>query len=184
MPAHVFIATSLDGYIARPDGGIDWLPQPSGDTAADDHGYSAFTAGIDAIVMGRNTYEMVLTFGAWPFEKPVVVLSSGEVRIAPELAGRIVAMAGEPAETVAACAARGWQHLYIDGGVTIQRFLRAGLIDRLIVTRVPVVLGTGLPLFGAVDGDVRFTHVRTQAYPSGLVQSEYRAAAGGPAQGA
>ncbi|WKW11538.1 dihydrofolate reductase family protein [Pseudogemmatithrix spongiicola] len=175
MPAHVFIATSLDGYIARLDGGIDWLPQPSGDADVDDHGYSAFMAGIDAIVMGRNTYETVLTFGAWPFEKPVVVLSSGQVRIAPELAGRIVAMAGEPAEIMAACAERGWQHLYIDGGVTIQRFLRAGLIERLIVTRVPVVLGTGLPLFGAVERDVRFAHVRTQAYPSGLVQSEYRA---------
>ncbi|MBA3853129.1 MAG: deaminase [Gemmatimonas sp.] len=175
MPAQVFIATSLDGFIARPDGGLDWLPQPSGDAAEDDHGYSAFIAGIDAIVMGRSTYEMVLTFGDWPFEKPVVVLSSRGVTIAPALAEKIVQMSGEPAEIMAACATRGWHNLYIDGGVTIQRFLRAGLIQRLIITRVPVVLGSGLPLFGALERDARFAHARTQSYPTGLVQSEYRA---------
>lgn len=175
MSAQVFIATSLDGFIARADGGLDWLPQPSGDAAQDDHGYSAFMAGIDAIVMGRSTYEMVLTFGDWPFEKPVVVLSSRGVTVAPALADRIVPMAGEPREIMAACAARGWHNLYIDGGVTIQRFLRAGLIQRLIITRVPVVLGSGLPLFGALERDAHFTHVRTQSYATGLVQSEYRA---------
>lgn len=175
MSAQVFIATSLDGYIARPDGGLDWLPQPSGDAAQDDHGYTAFMAGIDALVMGRSTYEMVLSFGGWPFEQPVVVLSSRGVPIAPSLADKIVPMSGEPAEIMAACAARGWHNLYIDGGVTIQRFLRAGLIERLIVTRVPVLLGSGRPLFGALERDAHFVHVRTQSYASGLVQSEYRA---------
>ena len=173
MPGHVFIATSLDGYIARPDGGIDWLPVPAvGDP--EDYGYHAFTAGIDAIVMGRNTYELVLTFGGWPFEKPVVVLSSKGVTVAPELAGKVVTMAGTPAEIVAQCAARGWRDLYIDGGVTIQRFLAAGLIERMIITRVPIVLGRGLPLFGTTPHDISAAHVRTQAYANGLVQSEYR----------
>ncbi len=173
MPGHVFIATSLDGYIARPDGGIDWLPVPAeGDP--EDYGYKAFTSGIDAIVMGRNTYELVLTFGGWHYQKPVVVLSSKGVTVAPELAGKVVTMSGSPAEVAAQCAARGWQHLYIDGGVTIQRFLAAGLIERLIVTRVPVLLGKGLPLFGALEADVRLAHVRTQGYANGLVQSEYR----------
>ena len=166
MPCHVFIATSLDGFIARPDGALDWLPQPTGEAEADDHGYSAFMAGIDAVVMGRNTFEVVLGFGSWHFTKPVVVLSSRALALPPELEGKVFAMSGEPAEIVAACAARGWQQLYIDGGVTIQRFLRAGLIERVIVTRVPVVLGMGLPLFGPVAQDILLEHVRAMAYPN------------------
>lgn len=134
-------------------------------------------AGIDALVMGRNTYETVLSFGEWPFTKPVVVLSSRPLDLKPELLGRVVQMSGTPQDVVANCAARGWQSLYIDGGVTIQRFLAEGLIERVIITRVPVVLGSGLPLFGAVPRDVRMTHVKTQAYANGLVQSEYRVTA-------
>jgi dihydrofolate reductase len=173
MTCSVFIATSLDGYIARPDGGIDWLPEPSG-SDADDHGYSAFMASVDAVVMGRNTYELVLTFGGWHFTKPVVVLSTRGVTIAPELATKVFQTSGTPSEVLSYCATRGWTSLYIDGGVTIQKFLAAGLIDRMIITRVPVVIGAGLPLFGAVPADVRLTHVATQAYSNGLVQSEYR----------
>jgi dihydrofolate reductase len=173
MLCSVFIATSLDGYIARPNGGIDWLPEPSG-SDADDHGYSAFMDTVDAVVMGRNTYELVLTFGGWHFTKPVVVLSSRSVTIAPELAEKVFHASGTPQEVQAFCAARGWQSLYIDGGVTIQRFLAEGLIDRFIITRVPVIIGSGLPLFAAVPADVRLTHEQTQAYANGLVQSRYR----------
>ena len=173
MPAHVFIATSLDGFIARLDGGLDWLPS-GGSGEGEDHGYTAFTDSIDAVVMGRNTYEVVLGFGGWHFTKPVVVLSSHGVDIAPDLREKVFSMTGSPEEVSAQCAARGWRELYVDGGVTIQRFLRAGLIERMIITRIPVVLGAGIPLFGAVPQDVRLGHVRTQAYDSGLVQSEYR----------
>jgi dihydrofolate reductase len=173
MAAHVFIATSLDGFIARPDGGIDWLPTDSTGEDAD-HGYTAFTAGIDAVVMGRNTYELVLSFGGWHFTKPVVVLSSRAVPIAPELASKVFAMSGTPDAIVAQCAARGWHELYVDGGETIQRFLRAGLIDRMIITRIPVLIGAGIPLFGALPQDQRLDHVQTKTYANGLVQSEYR----------
>lgn len=169
----VFIATSLDGYIARPDGGIDWLPEPTGGES-DDHGYSAFMASVDAVVMGRNTYELVLTFGGWHFTKPVVVLSTRGVTIAPELEGKVYQTSGSPQEVLEFCKQRGWDSLYIDGGVTIQRFLAAGLMNRLIITRVPVIIGSGMPLFGAVPADVKLTHLRTQAYSNGLVQSEYR----------
>lgn len=173
MPAHVFIATSLDGFIARTDGALDWLPQPSGEADADDHGYSAFMAGIDAVVMGRNTFDVVLGFGGWHFTKPVVVLSSRALEIPPELGGKVFVMSGEPTDVVAKCVARGWHELYVDGGITIQRFLRAGLVRRVIITRVPVILGEGIPLFGATPHDIPLEHVRTTAYPTGLVQSEY-----------
>lgn len=171
MTASVFVGASVDGFIARPDGGLDWLPEGGGEP----HGYAEFMAGIDALVIGRNTFEIVLAFDPWPYgDKRVVVLSSHPVDLAAVRGGNVEQMAGTPAEIVAALAASGAHRLYIDGGITIQRFLRAGLIDRLIITRVPVLIGEGVPLFGSLPGDVRLDHVATSAYPSGLVQSEYR----------
>ena len=170
MKASVFIATSLDGFIAREDGSLDWLPMETGE----DYGYDGFIATVNAIVMGRHTFEKVLTFGAWPYgEKPVVVLSSHPEAVTPPAGAVCEAMSGSPEQVVARLSSRGMQHLYVDGGVTIQRFLRAGLIQQLIVTRVPVLLGSGLPLFGALDRDIQLTHIATRAFPSGLVQSEY-----------
>lgn len=169
MTLSVFVGASVDGFIARPNGDLDWLPEH-----CEPHGYDEFMAGIDALVMGRNTFEKVLTLGPWPYgNKRVVVLSSRPVDLSAAAGGVVEQMAGTPAEVVAQLAASGAQHLYIDGGITIQRFLRAGLIQRLIVTRVPVLIGEGIPLFGAVPGDVRLRHVATRTYPSGLVQSEY-----------
>ena len=169
MKASVFIATSLDGFIARADGGIDWLP--TGDV--EEHGYEAFIASVDALVIGRKTYETVLAFDAWPYgEKPVIVLSTGTLSPAPP--GAVVEhMAGPPADIVSQLASRGVQHIYVDGGITIQRFLQAGLIQRLVVTRIPVLIGTGIPLFGPLSSDIVLTHVGTREYASGLVQSEY-----------
>jgi dihydrofolate reductase len=169
MQASVFVGASVDGFIARPDGGLDWLPAGGGEP----HGYNEFMATIDALVIGRNTYEVVLGFEAWPFgDKPVFVLSTGALAPAPH--GAVVErLSGPPAEIVSRLAARGVGHLYVDGGITVQRFLRAGLIQRLIVTRVPVLLGQGIPLFGALPGDIKLRHMATRSFASGLVQSEY-----------
>lgn len=172
MPCSVFIATSLDGFIARRDGAIDWLPTP--EAGVEDYGYHAFMDTVDAVVMGRNTYESVLAMGGWTYPKPVVVLSSRAFKVSRKLSETVVNMSGTPQEITEQCAKRGWNSLYIDGGITIQRFLAAGVIERIIVTRVPVLLGEGLPLFGALPHDIALTHVRTQAYDTGLVQSEYR----------
>jgi dihydrofolate reductase len=130
-------------------------------------------ATVDALVIGRNTYETVLAFDSWPYgTKPVFVLSTRPLAPAPP--GAVVErMSGDPAEIVAQLAARGIRHIYVDGGITIQRFLRAGLIQRLIITRVPVLLGEGIPLFGPLESDVILKHVGTREYPSGLVQREY-----------
>ena len=168
--ASVFIATSLDGFIARLDGGLDWLP---GDDV-EEHGYTAFMATVDAIVIGRNTFEIVLKFNAWPYgTKQVIVLSSRPSEIVVPEGAVCDAMSGTPEEIVKRLADRGLEHLYIDGGVTIQRFLQAGLIQRMIITRIPVLLGSGIPLFGALSHDVRVQHIGTRSYKSGLVQSEY-----------
>ena len=168
MKASVFIATSLDGFIARADGALDWLPPGGGEP----HGYDEFMATVDALVIGRKTFETVLTFDSWPYgEKPVFVLSTRT--LAPAPVGAVVeCMSGAPAEIVSRLAARGIRHVYVDGGITIQRFLEAGLIQRLIITRIPVILGSGIPLFGPVDRDITLRHIATREYPS-FVQSEY-----------
>jgi dihydrofolate reductase len=170
MTVSVFVGASVDGFIARRDGGLDWLPAGGGEP----HGYDEFIASVDAIVIGRNTFETVLTFGAWPYgDQRVVVLSSRPVDLSVVRGGVVEQMGGAPAEIVSRLAATGAHHLYVDGGITIQRFLRAGLVDRLVVTRVPVLIGDGIPLFGSLPHDVRLRHVATRSYPSGLVQSEY-----------
>lgn len=169
MKASVFVGTSLDGFLARPDGSFDFLPPGGGEP----HGYDEFMATVDALVLGRNTFDVVLKFPGWPYgQKPVFVLSTRALPPVPP--GAVVErMAGEPAEIASLLSARGIGHAYVDGGVTIQRFLRAGLVQRIVITRVPVLIGTGIPLFGAVPRDILLKHVATRSFASGLVQSEY-----------
>jgi dihydrofolate reductase len=173
VKASVFVGTSLDGFIARTDGSFDFLPTGGGEP----HGYDEFMATVDALVIGRKTFETVLGFEGWAYgKKPVFVLSSRPIPSAPP--GAVVEhMSGAPADIVSQLEARGIRHAYVDGGITIQRFLRAGLIQHLIITRVPVLIGTGIPLFGTLEHDVSLTHVATRQYASGLVQSEYLVAA-------
>jgi dihydrofolate reductase len=169
VKASVFVGTSLDGFIARANGELDFLPAGGGEP----HGYDEFIASVDALVIGRKTFETVLAFDSWPYgKKPVFVLSTRP--LVPTPPGAVVErMSGDPADIVSQLSARGIRHVYVDGGITIQRFLQAGLIDRLIITRVPVLIGAGIPLFGALPRDIPLKHVATRQYASGLVQSEY-----------
>lgn len=183
MHATVFIATSLDGYIAREDGGIDWLPM--GADGSEDYGYTALMKSVDALVMGRNTFELVLSFGKWPYgTTPVIVLTSHELELPAELPPTVQVMSGGPREIADRLAARGLRHLYVDGGNTVQRFLAAGVITRLIITRIPILLGRGIPLFGELPRELPLQHLRTRSWPSGLVQSEYSVEAGASGDGA
>ncbi len=170
MTVSVFVGISVDGFMARANGDFDFLPEGGGEP----HGYNEFFASVDALVIGRNTFEKVLTFETWPYGgKRVVVLSSRPVDLSAARGAVVEQMSGEPAEIVAKLAATGANHLYVDGGITIQRFLRAGQVRRLVMTRVPVLVGEGISLFGALPHDVPLRHVATRSYASGLVQSEY-----------
>jgi len=170
MTVSVFVGTSVDGFIARPNGDLDFLPPGGGEA----HGYDEFMASVDVLVIGRKTFETVLAFPQWPYgDKRVVVLSSRALDFSAVRGGRVEQMAGLPAEIVSKLAAGGVHPVYVDGGITIQRFLRAGLVQRLIITRVPVLIGDGIPLFGSLPRDVRLCHVATQHYASGLVKTEY-----------
>ena len=170
MTVSVFVGVSVDGFMARTNGALDFLPPGGGEP----HGYDEFIATVDALVIGRNTFETVLAFKTWPYgDKRVVVLSSHALDLSGVRGGVVEQMAGPPGEIVAKLAASGANHLYVDGGITIQRFLRAGLVQRLTITRVPVLIGEGIPLFGALPRDIRLRHVATQPYASGLVKSQY-----------
>jgi dihydrofolate reductase len=171
----IFVGVSLDGFIARPNGDLDWLMGEGGGDSAE-YGYNEFIAGIDAIIMGRKTFEKVLTFAKWYYEdKRVAVLSHQplDLSVARARGAVVEQMAGSPAEIVSKLAASGANRLYVDGGITIQLFLRAGLIHRLILSRLPVLIGEGIPLFGSVPHDIRLNHIATRTFSGGMVQSEY-----------
>lgn len=174
MQLCAFIAASLDGFIARADGALDWLPQPD-PSSAEDYGYQQFLASVDTVVLGRATFETVLGFGVWPYEgKRGVVLSHRPLSLPTSFHPKIDRLAGPPADIAATLQAQGTRSAYVDGGRTLQGFLAAGLLDRLIVTRIPILLGAGLPLFGPLPRDLPLAHVQTRAFSSGCVQSEYR----------
>ncbi|QTD57333.1 dihydrofolate reductase family protein [Parasphingorhabdus cellanae] len=171
---HVFIATSLDGFIARTNGDIDWLEVEA--SRDEDHGYQQFIEQMDVIVMGRGTFEKVSSFKTWPYKIPVIVLSrtlSEQSATPPDSANSIRFINADPRTVMQLCADEGWKKAYIDGGQIIQSFLREALIVDLILTRIPVLIGEGKPLFGVIESDVSLRHIKTKAFPSGLTQSRY-----------
>ena len=177
IKASVFIATSLDGFIARANGDLDWLTGAESAPTDQDYGYQEFMDTVDTIVLGRNTFELVSTFDTWPYGgKRVVVLSSTTAAIPPQLAEDVEWLSLPPRRLVERLAAQGASHLYVDGGKTIQGFLKAGLIDELTITRVPILIGTGVALFGPLEHDVRLAHTATRHFENGFVQSKYRVA--------
>ena len=172
----VYIAASVDGFIARADGDVEWLDRPEyAAPAAGDYGYEAFISSVDALVMGRHSFEKVLSFPEWPYgEMTVVVLSSTELAVPDAIQDRIVVERGAPREVLARLADRGYTHLYVDGGVTIQRFLQAGLIDEMTVTQIPVLLGDGIPLFGSIGRELLLRLIASEAFENGFVQNRYQ----------
>lgn len=176
IKSSVFIATSLDGYIAREDGDIGWLDRANANIPeGEDCGYNDFISSVDVLVMGRNTFEKVLSFNEWAYgSKPVVVLRRGQVSIPPSISATVSASSEHPRELVDRLANEGATHLYIDGGLVIQSFLREGLIDEITITVIPVLLGSGKPLFGCLDNDIELTHIATKTYEFGFVQTKYR----------
>ncbi|HUI63499.1 MAG TPA: dihydrofolate reductase family protein [Bacteroidota bacterium] len=173
MKTSVYIGTSLDGFIARSNGEIDWLTKFE-DSVREQ--YAAFIRTIDAIVIGRGTFETVLTYASWPYDKKVYVLSN-TLRHPPDgISGDVTVLSMKPAELLKDLSARGHAHVYVDGGKVIQGFLRDDCIDEMIITRAPVILGSGIPLFSSVEKVIHWEHLHTKSFPNGLVSSHYRRA--------
>jgi dihydrofolate reductase len=169
----VFIATSIDGYIAKKNGDIDWLVKFNPPTATDedkDCGYSKFFSGVDVLVMGRNTYEIVSGFDIWPYQGKRVVVLSSTLKSVCEQAELFT---GNIEHLVEKLHADGIKHIYVDGGITVSQFLNAGLVDQLIISLIPVVLGSGIPLFSKINNDKWCRLVSSKPYSNGLVQLQY-----------
>jgi dihydrofolate reductase len=171
MHTLVYIGTSLDGFIARKDGNIDWLTQFANDEAI--HAYEEFMKRIDAIVIGKGTFEKVLTFPSWPYNKEVFVLSTSIKKVPDIVKEKITILSMEPVPLLSYLSGKGFSSIYVDGGKVIQSFLKEDLIDELIISKVPVLIGSGIPLFGYLNVDLQFRHIRTEAYSNGLVRSYY-----------
>lgn len=170
----VFIATSIDGYIADKNGGLEWLetvPNPN----QEDMGYVEFSNSIDALLMGRNTYEKVMSFGIdWPYRKPVFVLSNTLKEIPQELENKVFLINGEIKSVLETIHQKGFYKLYIDGGKTIQSLLKEGLIDEMILTTIPILLGGGARLFDTMPSSQSFQLVSSKTYLNQIVQTHYK----------
>ena len=175
MKTSVYVGTSLDGFIARRDGSVDWLNEaqnlvPEGE----DCGFKAFMDSVDAMIMGRKTFEQVLTFGQWPYgDTPVVVLSHDPVTIPSNLQDTVSHTAQAPQELLECLSERGVEHVYVDGGRTVQGFLAESLIDEITITRIPVAIGEGISFFASMHKDIKLTHLGTTVFEFGFVQSAY-----------
>jgi len=171
----VFIAISLDGFIAREDGSIDWLMKanelaPEGE----DGGYHDFIISVDAIIMGRHSFDMVKTFAPWPYTLPVIVLSRQELDIPDALKDKVSSSSESPLALRNRLLQQGMSHLYIDGGITVQRFLNAECVDELIITIIPVLLGKGRRLFGDLAQDIHLQLINSRVLGGGFSQLHYQ----------
>ena len=171
MKTIVYIGTSLDGFIARKDGDIDWLTKFANEEAI--NAYKELISRIDAIVIGRGTFDKVLTFPSWPYEKRVFVLSSSIKQVPEKLVDKVIILSMKPAELLSYLSEKGFLSIYVDGGKVIQDFLKENLINELIISKVPILIGTGIPLFGYLDNDIQFNHIKTAVASNGLVRSYY-----------
>ena len=173
MSNKVYIATSIDGFIAKKNGDINWLmdvPNPEGS----DFGFNEFMNSVDAIVMGRLTYEQVLKFSEWPYNKPVFVLSSTLKSVPEFLNDKVNIIKGNPKSIIEKLNSMKYSNLYIDGGKTVQEFLKEDLIDELIITRISILLGDGIPLFSKLINDQKYEHLATEIFNNTLVKSHYK----------
>ncbi|TQV87694.1 dihydrofolate reductase family protein [Aliikangiella coralliicola] len=170
-----FIATSLDGYIARLNGKLDWLNDAADKNSTEDYGYQNYIAAIDCIVLGRSSFEKTASFAEWPYQKKRVIVLSRTLKEPPEdFADKVAVFNGSIELLAVELQNQGIQRVYVDGGLTIQSFFKADLMDEITITQIPVLIGRGLPLFGEHSEDIKLTLLQSNSFPSGFVQSKYR----------
>lgn len=176
MANYVFVAMSLDGFIATRDGSTDWLNIPNPDKT--DYGYKEFTQKVDALLMGRLTFETAIKRKPYPYHKHVFVLSNTIKSIPINLQDSVEVVNGDIKNILEDIHNRGFQNLYIDGGLTIQSFLGRNLIDEMTICTLPIILGSGLHLFGEINTTIKFEHIKTTTYDNGVITNIYKKSGG------
>jgi dihydrofolate reductase len=171
MKSKVYIGTSLDGFIARKNGDFSWLSKFANDEAI--KAYEEFINTVDAIVIGKGTFEKVLTFPSWPYTKKVFVLSTSLKEVPGSVKEKVIILSMQPKDLLSYLSGLGILNIYIDGGSVIQNFLKEDLVDELIIAKAPILIGSGIPLFNYLDFDLQFRHIKTQVQTNGLVRSYY-----------
>lgn len=171
----VFIAISLDGFIARSNDQLDWLDAAGEKNSKEDYGYHQFLSSIDCIVMGRRTFEKVASFPEWPYtNKRVIILTKTLKKVPKDFDDKVSLFNGNIELLAIELQSYGFKNIYVDGGITIQSFIRAELLNEITLTQIPIILGKGLPLFAEVSKDVKLKLISSQSYATGFVQSKYR----------
>lgn len=168
-----YIASSLDGFIAKKDGSVDWLHSEKYQLENEDFGYEKFMESIDCIVMGRITFETVLQFEPYPFENVPVIVVSNNPNYQIESKHQITIFTRPLRELIPFLESNQYQNVYVDGGKLIQSFLKESLLDEITITQIPILLGSGIPLFGDIEREIDLKHRKTQTFPNGFVQIEY-----------
>lgn len=182
MKCSAFIATSVDGFIARPDGNVDWL-HSSGNQDVEmgnqaDMGFYSYLSKVDCLIMGRKTMEVIanmnLSDDQWPYgDMRIVVLSASLKEVPSSMRNNVSIFSGRLTELVKQLSDEGFEHAYIDGGSTIQQFIQEGLMNEMTIARVPILLGAGIPLFTTLGKEVKLSEAETTAYPNDFVQVKY-----------
>lgn len=175
MKVSAFIGISLDGFIARSDGAIDWLTE--GDTKVtpgEDFGFSSFLAGIDVIIMGKKTFEQVVKFDHWPYkDKKIIVLTSRQINIPHNLSHSVTISNESPNQLITRLSSQFVSHIYVDGGKVIQSFLSEGLVDEMNTTIVPILIGKGRSFSESIPRDILLHNSKITVYEFGAVQIKY-----------
>lgn len=174
METVVYIATSLDGFVAREDGALDWLMDPDYAIEGEDYGFNQVFESVSCLVMDQVTFENICQFEEWPCgDKRLIVMSKALTDLPEGLPDTVELYSGKPAALLNKLRKEGEKQVYLDGAALIHTFLKEGLVNRLILNRIPVLIGSGETLFGELKQDQKFIHKHTKAYASGLVQSEF-----------
>ena len=181
MKCSVYIATSADGYIATPDGGVDWLHTAGNleaDMGSEDMGFQSFMDSVDCMIMGRKCMEMIssmnLTPKQWVYGDMRIVVLSNTVKEPPEnLRGKVEMYSGDIQDLIVKLESSGFKHAYIDGGSTITSFINLKLINEMTITKAPVLLGEGIPLFGKINKSVKLENAKASAFPNDFIQIKY-----------
>lgn len=182
MKCSVFIATSLDGFIATTDGGVDWLDtagNPDVDMGAEDMGFAALMESVDCLIMGRKCMEKIASFNLtdeqWPYGNTRVIALSNSLSDVPDsVKGKVELMSGDIPNILTQLESEGHKHAYVDGGALISSFLNLKLINELIITKAPVILGEGISLFQNIQQSINLENPEAKAYPNGFVQVKYQ----------